>query len=68
MPARYRGVTSSLSASCSWAQGTGTCWAYWMRYVDRGLDEPATRTRQTEIREDDADLIAVQAYCKLKSR
>src|SRR5699024_7506193 len=21
------------------AQGTGTCWAYWMRYVDRGLDE-----------------------------
>jgi len=50
------------------AQGAGTCWAYWMRYVDGGLDEPATKTHQTGIREDDADLIAVQTYCKIKSR
>ncbi|RCS77839.1 hypothetical protein CIK70_12265 [Brachybacterium alimentarium] len=50
------------------ARGTGICWAYWMRYVDRGLDEPATITHQTGIRDDDADLIAVQAYCKIKSR
>lgn len=50
------------------AQGTGICWAYWMRNVDSGLAEPATRTHQEEIREDDADLIAVQAYCKIKCR
>lgn len=50
------------------AQGTGTCWAYWMRHVDRGLEEPTTVAHRTEIREDDADLIAVQKYCKIKSR
>lgn len=50
------------------AQGTGICWAYWMRYVDRGLDEPAAITHQTVIRDDDPDLTAVQAYCKIKSR
>ncbi|WP_157697084.1 hypothetical protein [Brachybacterium avium] len=50
------------------AQGTGICWAYWMRYVDRGLDEPATIPHRTRIREDDADLVAVQTYCKIKSR
>lgn len=50
------------------ARGTGICWAYWMRAVDSGLDEPVSTTRQTEIRADDADLIAVQIYCKIKSR
>ena len=50
------------------AQGTGICWAYWMRYVDRGLDEPSTITHRTGIHDDDADLVAVQTYCKIRSR
>lgn len=50
------------------ARGTGGCWAYWMRDVNSGLTEPTTITHQTPIPENDPDLAAVQAYCKIKSR
>lgn len=50
------------------ANGTGICWAYWMRDVDSGLAEPTTTTHQAAIHEDDPDLAAVQAYCKIRAR
>ena len=50
------------------SQGTGTCWACWMRHVDRGLAEPVTIRHQAVIRGDEPDLTAVQAYCKIKGR
>lgn len=50
------------------AQGSGICWAYWMRYSDRGLPDPVTISTRTRISDDDADLIAVQTFCKITSR
>lgn len=48
--------------------GTGTCWAYWMRDVDNGLDETATATASSPIEEGDKDFLAAQVFCKIKSR
>lgn len=50
------------------ATGSGTCWAYWMRDVDSGLGEPTSVMSKAPIHEDDPDLTAVQAYCKIKTR
>lgn len=50
------------------AQGKGTCWAYWMREVDSGLNEPTSITHQAAISENDPDLAKVQAHCKIKTR
>lgn len=48
--------------------GTGTCWAYWMRAADAGLDEPVTIVDELAIDEDDAELNAAQALCKIRTR
>jgi hypothetical protein len=48
--------------------GTGTCWAYWMRATDAGLDEPVTVTDEAPIDEDDTDLNLAQKLCKIKTR
>lgn len=48
--------------------GTGTCWAYWMRDVDNGLSETAIEIDSTTIAEDDGDFRAAQVLCKIKSR
>ncbi|WP_150115112.1 hypothetical protein [Microbacterium sp. CGR1] len=50
------------------ADGSGLCWAYWMRQVDSGLDEPAKVIRTEPILEDDAAFGAAQVLCKIKSR
>lgn len=47
---------------------SGVCWAYWMRAVDAGLDEPAEELHRQEITEGDRDLLAAQRVCKIKSR
>lgn len=48
--------------------GTGTCWAYWMRATDAGLNEPVAVTDETPIDEDDADLKIAQEFCKIQAR
>lgn len=48
--------------------GTGTCWAYWMRATDAGLDEPITVTEESAISEGDDDLKIVQEFCKIRTR
>ncbi|TFC63804.1 hypothetical protein [Cryobacterium sp. TMT2-4] len=50
------------------AGGTGTCWAYWMRATDAGLDEPVEITDETAIQESDVDLKKAQAFCKIQTR
>ncbi|KJQ55756.1 hypothetical protein [Microbacterium sp. SA39] len=49
-------------------EGSGLCWAYWMRQVDSGLDEPAKVLATEPIRDDDAAYKAAQVHCKIKSR
>ena len=48
--------------------GTGTCWAYWTRATDAGLDEPIDITAEITIAEADADLKTAQAFCKIQTR
>ena len=48
--------------------GSGLCWAYWMRDVDNGLDETATATLGKPIAADDETFLAAQALCKIKAR
>ncbi|MFZ4892927.1 hypothetical protein ACL9RL_00595 [Plantibacter sp. Mn2098] len=48
--------------------GTGTCWAYWMRATDGGLDEPVSVTEETTIEEHDRDLKIAQQLCKIRNR
>lgn len=48
--------------------GTGTCWAYWMRATDAGLDEPINITDDIAIAERDADLKTAQEFCKIQTR
>lgn len=50
------------------AEGSGLCWAYWMRQVDNGLDEPTTVVATEPILDGDAAFKAAQAFCKIKSR
>jgi hypothetical protein len=50
------------------AGGTGTCWAYWMRATDAGLDEPITVIDEAPINEHDADLNTAQEFCKIQTR
>lgn len=50
------------------ADGSGLCWAYWMRQVDSGLDEPAQVVNTEPILESDSAFKAVQQFCKIKSR
>lgn len=50
------------------ADGSGLCWAYWMRQVDSGLDEPAKVLATEPILDDDAAHKAAQVLCKIKSR
>ncbi|MBK5239070.1 MAG: hypothetical protein JJE28_08200 [Actinomycetales bacterium] len=50
------------------AGGTGTCWAYWIRATDVGLDEPINIIGETAIAERDADLKTAQAFCKIQTR
>lgn len=47
---------------------TGKCWAYWMREVDAGLDEPTNVTSSSAIAENDGDYNAALQICKIKSR
>ena len=48
--------------------GTGTCWAYWMRATDAGLDEPINITDEIAIAERDPDLKTAQEFCKIQTR
>ncbi|TFB74134.1 hypothetical protein E3O06_07415 [Cryobacterium glaciale] len=48
--------------------GTGTCWAYWMRATDAGLNEPIDITDEIAIAEGDVDLKKAQAFCKIQTR
>ncbi|MGP5697279.1 hypothetical protein [Brachybacterium alimentarium] len=48
--------------------GSRACWAYWMRDVDSGLDEPTEVKFADAIREEDPDLLATQQFCKIKVR
>jgi hypothetical protein len=50
------------------AGGTGTCWAYWMRATDAGLNEPINIIGEAAIAEGDADLKTAQAFCKIQTR
>ncbi|PWB97547.1 hypothetical protein [Homoserinimonas hongtaonis] len=50
------------------AGGGGTCWAYWMRQLDVGFDEPAVCTNSESIELDDSAYKSALAYCKIKSR
>jgi len=50
------------------AGGTGTCWAYWMRATDAGLNEPVTVTDEASINEHDVDLMTAQEFCKIQTR
>jgi hypothetical protein len=50
------------------SSGTGLCWAYWMREVDHGLDEPSVVTAVEPIAENDEVFKAAQAHCKIRSR
>jgi hypothetical protein len=47
---------------------TGTCWAYWMRATDAGLDEPVDIIDEATIDENDADLKTAQEFCKIQTR
>jgi hypothetical protein len=50
------------------AGGTGTCWAYWMRATDAGLNEPVTVSDEASINEHDVDLKTAQEFCKIQTR
>jgi hypothetical protein len=50
------------------AGGTGTCWAYWMRAIDAGLDEPGTATDKSPINEHDVDLKTPQEFRIIQTR
>lgn len=50
------------------ADGSGVCWAYWMRQADSGLDEPAKVITTEPIVEGDPAYKAAQVFCKIKSR
>lgn len=50
------------------AAGSGLCWAYWMREVDNGLDEPTQITASEPISDDEPDFRAALAHCKIRSR
>ena len=47
---------------------TGRCWAYWMRDVDNGLDEPTTVKTSASIELDDPAFKAALSLCKIQSR
>ncbi|RJT91533.1 hypothetical protein D6T64_01705 [Cryobacterium melibiosiphilum] len=48
--------------------GTGTCWAYWMRATDAGLNEPISIIAEIGIAERDTDLKTAQEFCKIQTR
>ena len=48
--------------------GTGTCWAYWMRATDAGVDEPIDIIAEEPIDETDEDLKTAQKFCKIQTR
>jgi hypothetical protein len=48
--------------------GTGTCWAYWMRATDAGIDEPVTITDEIAVDQRDTDLMTAQEFCKIQTR
>jgi hypothetical protein len=50
------------------ASGGGTCWAYWMRQKDVGLDEPVVSTQSESIELEDSDVKTALTLCKIKSR
>jgi len=50
------------------AAGTGTCWAYWMRYADAGLDEPVTVGNAKPIGIADKDFNEALKLCKIRAR
>jgi hypothetical protein len=50
------------------AGGTGTCWAYWMRATDAGVDEPIDVIGEDPIDDNDEDLTAVQGFCRIQTR
>lgn len=45
-----------------------TCWVYWMRNLDFGLEEPLERTKTESIELDDADFKTALVHCKIESR
>lgn len=50
------------------AEGSGLCWAYWMRQVDSGLDEPTKILAAEPILDGDPAFRAAQEFCKIRSR
>lgn len=50
------------------AAGSGLCWAYWMREVDNGLDDPTRVTGSEAINDADPEYKAALAHCKIRSR
>lgn len=48
--------------------GTGTCWAYWMRDLDSGLDDPTKVLHTEALRADDPGLVTVQKLCRIQLR
>lgn len=50
------------------ADGTGACWAYWMRGRDAGLTEGASVVRIDPIEATDPAYRAVLDFCKIRSR
>jgi hypothetical protein len=50
------------------SDGSGICWAYWMRQADHGLVEPATVLNISAIEPDDVHLKKAQQHCKVTTR
>ena len=50
------------------AAGGGTCWAYWMRQLDVGLNELVVCKESEPIELDDSDYKTALNLCKIKSR
>lgn len=48
--------------------GSGICWAYWMRDVDNGLDEPTVIAHSSPISARDPSFNAALAHCKIRTR
>lgn len=50
------------------ATGSGSCWAYWMRAVDNGLEEPAKVISAEGLKDSDTDYRAALELCRIRSR
>jgi hypothetical protein len=49
-------------------EGTGTCWAFWLRAQDAGLPSDASVLGAEDIAEDDPDLVLAQQLCGIQTR